>query len=65
MKPGPCDGVFSVLWADPQFMGVGSTCPKLRGGVVKVTGVLSDLDVFLAARQDVESGGVSNEAGPL
>ena len=46
-------------------MGVGSTCPKLREGMVKVMGVLSDLDVFLAARQNVESGGVSNEPGAL
>ena len=46
-------------------MGVGSTCSKLREGRVKVRGVLSDLDIFFAARQYVESGGVSNEAGPL
>ena len=65
MKAGPCDGTFPVLWADLQFMGVGSTCPKLREGRVKVRGVLSDSDIFFAARQYVESGGVSNEAGPL
>ena len=30
MKPGPCDGAFSVLWADLQFMGVGSTCHMFK-----------------------------------
>ena len=65
MKPGPCDGAFSVLWADLPFMSVESTCPKFREGTVKVRGVLSDLDICFAARQDVESEGVSNEPGPL
>ena len=46
-------------------MDVGNTCPKGGEKVVKIRGVLSKIVNFLAARQNVESEGVSNEPGAL